>query len=60
MMKMNDIVKQLRFLLSECESKLVLLPIDMVEAINNNNPEGKWVWIDANKVLPYIVNMMEE
>jgi len=60
---MDDVqlfVKQIRALSSKCNGVRVLLPSVMVAVINNDQPEVDWKWIDVDKVLHYISDMVEE
>jgi len=58
-MNMNEIVSQLRVMASECENVYISLPLEMVEILNGKQENG-WENIQANKILQYISDMLEE
>ena len=58
-MNMNEIVNQLRVMASECENESVYIPREIVEIINGRQENG-WENIQANKMLQYIADMLEE
>ena len=58
-MNMNEIVNQLRVMASKCGNASVYLPREIVEIIDGKQENG-WETIQANKVLQYFADMLEE
>lgn len=58
-MDMNEIVNQLRAMAAECKHVSVSLPREIVEIINGKQEDG-WENIEANKILQYFADMLEE
>ena len=58
-MNINEIVNQLRVMASECGNASIYLPREIVEIIDGKQENG-WETIQANKVLQYLADMLEE
>ena len=58
-MSMNEIVNQLRVMAYECGNASVYLPCEIVEIIDGKQENG-WETIQANKILQYFADMLEE
>ena len=56
---MNEIVNQLRVMAYECGNASVYLPCEIVEIIDGKQENG-WETIQANKILQYFADMLEE
>lgn len=61
-MEMDNIVKQLRILTSECSGEWMQLPSEMVAVISRGRDqiEESWEWVEVDEVLQYIADMLEE